>query len=413
MSGTRTPIAWHVTDWYHDPYSRGSWSVVRPGGSPADRAALGMPVDDRFVLAGEATHPEQAAMTHGAWETGVRAAGWAIDGGAESVIVVGAGFAGLGAARTLHDAGVEVVVVEARERIGGRAHTIELDGVGVDVGAAWLQQFPRNGLARRAEQLGLPLRSTTFAAPLAAAPDGAVGDVPAALHDLAALASIDDTRPLSTIFRPHLDALSSGDRRVAQFAIDADLVLESGVELDEMSAWAFDEPGVGTDDHFLVGGYGQLIDDASSGLDIRLARPVRRIAWDSGGVDVDGDHADRCICTIPIAALHSVVLDPGLPPGHRTALSRLTTGRVEKVVLRYADRWWPVAPGGYLRWYDTPASWGEWLDLTDGVGGPTVAGLIAGDAVERHHGGRTEREIAFAAADAFGRWADAVAGGCG
>ena len=77
-------------------------------------------------------------------------------------------------------------------------------------------------------------------------------------------------------------------------------------------------------------------------------------------------------------------------------------------MLRFAERWWPVAPSGYLRWYDTPPSWGEWLDLTDGVGVPIVAGLIAGDAVERHHGRRSDAEIAHAAASAFGHWADAL-----
>ena len=415
MPGTRIPIAWHVSEWSVDPYSRGGWSVVRPGGSPADRAAIGRPVDDRFVLAGEATHPEQAAMTHGAWETGVGAARWAIEGGATSVVVVGAGFAGLGAARELRDAGVDVTVVEARSRIGGRVHTVDLDGVHVDAGAAWLQQFGRNPLARRAEGLGLALRRTTFDHPLAAAPDGPVGDVGGALDELRALADVSDLRPLSAVLGPHLDALAAGARRRARFAIDLDLVLETGVELEDTSAWAFVEPGVGSDDHFLPGGYVALLEDAARGLDIRLDRPVRRITWDTSGLLIECENgellrADRCICTIPIAALDSVTFEPGLPPGHLDALSRLTTGRVEKVVLRFAERWWPVAAGGYLRWYDTPSSWGEWLDLTDGVGAPVVAGLIAGTAIDRHHAGRTHAEIAVAAAAALGSWADAVDG---
>ena len=69
-----SPIAWHVARWADDPWSRGSWSFIRPGGSPRDRATLGEPVHGRVVLAGEATHPEQPGMVHGAWLTGVRAA---------------------------------------------------------------------------------------------------------------------------------------------------------------------------------------------------------------------------------------------------------------------------------------------------------------------------------------------------
>src|SRR4051794_41773879 len=55
-----------------------------------------------------------------------------------TVVVIGAGMAGLAAARALHDAGVEVVVVEGRDRVGGRTHTVELEGVAVDLGAAWV-----------------------------------------------------------------------------------------------------------------------------------------------------------------------------------------------------------------------------------------------------------------------------------
>ena len=86
----------------------------------------------------------------------------------------------------------------------------------------------------------------------------------------------------------------------------------------------------------------------------------------------------------------------------------ITVGLVEKVILRFDERWWPVAPSGYLRWYDSPASWGEWLDLTDGVGAPTVAALVAGDAVRRLHHGRTDAEVAMAVADALRAWALAV-----
>ena len=64
-----------------------------------------------------------------------------------------------------------------------------------------------------------------------------------------------------------------------------------------------------------------------------------------------------------------------------------------------------------MRWFDTPTSWCEWGDLTDGCGAPVVAGLIAHDAVDRHHRGRTDAEVVAAAADALWRWAAAVRAG--
>jgi monoamine oxidase len=139
---------------------------------------------------------------------------------------------------------------------------------------------------------------------------------------------------------------------------------------------------------------------------------VQRIAWDAEKVEVAADGqllaADCCICTIPVWLLPEIELSPGLPAGHLDALGFITVGLVEKVTLQFEERWWPSTSSGYLRWYDSPASWGEWLDLTDGVGVPMVAALIAGDAVRRWHHRRTDAEVAMAATGALAAWARAV-----
>ncbi|MEQ1699845.1 MAG: FAD-dependent oxidoreductase, partial [Ilumatobacteraceae bacterium] len=72
MGAARTPIAWHVARWGDDARTIGSWSALAPGASPADRAALGRPIDGRVVLAGDATNPVAPSMTHGAFDEGVR-----------------------------------------------------------------------------------------------------------------------------------------------------------------------------------------------------------------------------------------------------------------------------------------------------------------------------------------------------
>ena len=71
------------------------------------------------------------------------------------VAVIGAGVAGLGAARVLADAGVDVTVLEARERIGGRTHTVEVAGRAVDAGAAWIHGLDGNPMGELAAEVGV------------------------------------------------------------------------------------------------------------------------------------------------------------------------------------------------------------------------------------------------------------------
>jgi len=70
------------------------------------------------------------------------------------VVVIGAGAAGLSAARVLHHEGCEVLVVEGRDRIGGRLNTITVGDGLVDEGANWIHNAPSNPLCQLVAQAG-------------------------------------------------------------------------------------------------------------------------------------------------------------------------------------------------------------------------------------------------------------------
>ena len=69
-------------------------------------------------------------------------------------VVIGAGAAGIAAARHLLDSGLSVVVLEARDRIGGRAHTIYAGDLALDLGCGWLHSANENEWAKIAPTLG-------------------------------------------------------------------------------------------------------------------------------------------------------------------------------------------------------------------------------------------------------------------
>ena len=77
----------------------------------------------------------------------------------ERVVVVGAGIAGLTVANALTHAGVECVVLEARDRIGGRLHTVDLAGSPVDLGGSWIHTPAGNPMSAFAQQVGVSCRS--------------------------------------------------------------------------------------------------------------------------------------------------------------------------------------------------------------------------------------------------------------
>src|SRR5205814_8178183 len=89
-----------------------------------------------------------AAMT-GSWSMGTA--------GRERVIVVGAGMAGLVAARLLHDSGFAVTVLEARDRLGGRTWTDDSLGAPLDLGGSWIHGVAGNPLTLWCEKVGVPL----------------------------------------------------------------------------------------------------------------------------------------------------------------------------------------------------------------------------------------------------------------
>ena len=262
------------------------------------------------------------------------------------VVVIGAGAAGIAAAREVLAGGLTCQVLEARMRLGGRAHT---DACGtpdrLDLGCEWLHSANRNVLAELARKLGYgldkrdppwrkrhPQRGFTDAdQDLFAAEQGAFWQRLDEAGCAARRTGVD--RPASELLDPHA--------RFNGF-IDAVSTYYNGAPLDRVSVIDFDRYEDTGEDWRVEGGYGAMIAALGADLPVRLGCWVTavdargrtiRVATDQGDLD-----ADRVIVTVPtsVLAAGAIRFHPALDD-HLQAAAGLPLGVADKLFFRMEE----------------------------------------------------------------------------
>lgn len=288
-------------------------------------------------------------------------------------IVVGAGLSGLVAARRLIDAGMNVLVIEARDRVGGRLFTGTVGGATIDLGGQWVTAGQDRVIALAAE-LGIATVDHARSGRAVIDEDiGILSSITAAFAQRRAIKSIESLMkavppedPASAPQAAVLDRLSLGGyldesiwSRTARERIrmHADLVFaQDPAELSLLSYLAImratggfrpegpELPGGGRE-HRLVGGAQGLTERLASRLPdgtIQLGAAVTGIADTGEEVRVacgDTQHtARRAIIAIPPGLVKSLAID--LPPGHRTYVDGVRAGPVVKCFAAYARPFW-------------------------------------------------------------------------
>ncbi len=255
------------------------------------------------------------------------------------VAVVGAGAAGLAAARTLREAGVGFALLEASHRIGGRAYTEEVaPGTPFDLGCHWLHSASRNPFVAIADELGIAYTKEGFSRGLcrdgAWASDAEVqrgmdffDDCFKAIHEAAQQgreASLADVTERESEWTPLFDYLIS---------------LWSSLDSDQVSVMDFDNY-VDTEENWPVkDGYGTLIARWAGDTQVALNSAVREIDWSGRKLRLTTPRgelrAERVIITVSTGILGGgdIRFTPALPDWKQAAIAALPLGNHNRICL--------------------------------------------------------------------------------
>jgi monoamine oxidase len=397
--GLPSPRAMLRSSWAADPYSLGSHSIMKIGSTPQHRDALREPVLDRVFFAGEATSADAPATVLGALHSGTRVASdlSVVADPGDKVAVIGAGIAGAEAARLLALAGYQVIVIEARSRVGGRIQTVRSDAwpTPVELGS-WRLGKPDGDVLTRLNAIDTAsqlTRKATFVSPTSTAraypagPDAVTAAVAWAMNqpeDVSLESALDGSGAAKTAEGSAPKGFD-GESMLQQY-LESQATLY-GADPAQLSGW------YGTDERstnrVVTGGFDTLVTDALDGVKTSLSSPVSEIVYSDTGVSLrfgtgESLRVDRVVVTVPLGVLkkESLKFSPLLPLTHRTAIAALGVGTVDNIWLKFDEPFWKT-DASVWNLVGTDDDVTCWINLQPITGEPVLVGMVGGEATAR------------------------------
>ncbi len=342
------------------------------------------------------------------------------------VIVIGAGIAGLAAARDLVAGGKSVRILEARDTVGGRIRTNRSWGKPVELGAQWIETATGNPLVSLAKSAGV----TTTADPEngneryidTQTPEQLSGTAIDDLYTLAddiISAAIDSAGGTDKSLRaainqvPAYKSLNAAQKRRIESMFAQVIDDDDAVEAELLSLNNYDE---GIDAYrggnlFVNNGYEGIPQYMAKNLTIEYNISVNRIATDATGVTVSAGsktwRAGAVVVTVPLGILkaNTITFSPALPAAYTAAIGKLAMGVLDKCILKYDTAFWGTSADTFTIVGTDPHEFYQFIPLNKAVGLPALVAFNAGSrarALEAKSDAQLQTQMATIINKAFG-----------
>lgn len=325
--------------------------------------------------------------------------------------MIGAGIAGLAAARDLVVDGYDVAVLEARERIGGRIWTSHELGVPADLGASWIHGFEDNPIARLARRHAIAIIRTNISSVTPARYRSMV------LYDEGGR-RLDgaETAEMSEMMADYLEFVASKQKdgvEMSMLEVEEAFATSQGYDADRRQRLTFiartylehewagprgdvslleHDKGLGFAGHDRVfpEGYAQITERLAEGIEILLGHEVKQIDHSGARVDVLTSRgsftAKHVLVTVPLGVLQAgrIAFNPPLPKAKRDAIRQMRMGVFNKVFLKFDSVFWDRDDEliGYIGTQDE--AWPEIVNFHKIAGLPVLLAFSAGTAGEKN-----------------------------
>jgi len=325
--------------------------------------------------------------------------------GTPKVLIIGAGMSGIAASYQLRKFGISSLVLEGRDRIGGRLWSSRYwpDAV-LDLGGAWIHDSLNSPLTPIAKRYGIQTKYTDDVNSTASLPNGKklrdvqVADVAATFGFVLAktaaeglvlkLRGVPD-QPISNVVNrilvklPVPPAILGGINTL----IDATIRSVGGAELSDLSLYHFGEDSnlVGVQDLMLPQGYVQLVERLADGQQVLYGQIVQRVLYSQQGVTVVTNRgrfsAKYALITLPLGVLRAKAVDfvPQLPGWKQAAIDRLQTGVWDKLFLRFPHAFWDTTKTFLFRTQPPTDRFVWWFNAALITGKPILGAFVTAD----------------------------------